>query len=275
MKCQNVVYEDSFDYQKNSKNESILDCILKLDKIQTYCEEISEKIYHSDKLYEKEFIEGKLLGVWLYESDDENRDEKEFLSRMMQTWSRDDVTPNENTINICFYKIPGTEKECLAQGKNEWFSVRRSHLNRCEAKDVFIAGLQSCFPNLCFSLTLEASLNSLHGFRNFVSEIVKHLAILNDIALDYFHEHGERGALDRIGIDSGFDCSLEGNSERVRRYLTFDFLTDTGETIKVKCSPHTKLIRPDSNARIYFSWKHEQIGNGTKLLIGRIGTHPY
>lgn len=275
MICQNVVYEDSFDYRNNTLNESILDCLTKLDKIQTFCAEISEDIYYTDKLYEKEFIQGQLLYQWLYESDDENRDEKEFLLRIMQGWSRDEIKPIDNSIHVCLYKIVNIEKVGLAQGKNDWFFVRRTYLAKCETKADFFNGLQSCFPEICFSTTVENDLNTLSHFKNLIPEIVKHLEILNDKGLSLFKEHGERGALDRIRINGGFECSIEGDAQRTRQFLTFDFLSDTGDALQIKCSPHTKLVRADSDARIYFCWGHQAIGNGKKLLIGRIGTHPY
>lgn len=43
----------------------------------------------------------------------------------------------------------------------------------------------------------------------------------------------------------------------------------------VLCEPHLKLNRPDSDLRIYFQWKDEDVGKGEKVLVGRIGRHPY
>lgn len=40
-------------------------------------------------------------------------------------------------------------------------------------------------------------------------------------------------------------------------------------------NPHTKLIRRDSDLRIYCYWKDERIADGSKVLIGRIGRHPW
>ena len=44
---------------------------------------------------------------------------------------------------------------------------------------------------------------------------------------------------------------------------------------EIECSPHMKLLRPDSNLRIYFYWFDDKVGDGEKVLIGRIGSHPY
>ena len=44
---------------------------------------------------------------------------------------------------------------------------------------------------------------------------------------------------------------------------------------KVVCHPHFQLIRDDSNLRVYFQWKDDKVGNSKKVLIGRIGRHPW
>ena len=43
----------------------------------------------------------------------------------------------------------------------------------------------------------------------------------------------------------------------------------------VECQPHFKLIRDDSDLRVYFQWKDNDVGNGEKVLIGRVGRHPW
>ena len=68
-----------------------------------------------------------------------------------------------------------------------------------------------------------------------------------------------------------------------KEFLKFPFSysekeSDGREYVKVKkitCSPHMKLIRRDSNLRIYFFWFDEEIGKGEKVLVGHIGGHPY
>ncbi len=67
-----------------------------------------------------------------------------------------------------------------------------------------------------------------------------------------------------------------------REHLWFPFtyieLLD-GETVKrekaVLCEPHLKLIRRDSDLRIYFWWCDDKVGKGEKVLVGHIGRHPY
>ena len=61
--------------------------------------------------------------------------------------------------------------------------------------------------------------------------------------------------------------------------LVFEFrYEDEKNQVKYKeiaCEPHLKLIRRDSNLRIYFYWADKDVGNDEKVLVGRIGSHPY
>ena len=50
---------------------------------------------------------------------------------------------------------------------------------------------------------------------------------------------------------------------------------NTAQEKKILCEPHLKLIRRDSDLRIYFQWCDDQVGKGEKVLVGRIGRHPY
>lgn len=60
-----------------------------------------------------------------------------------------------------------------------------------------------------------------------------------------------------------------------KKYLKFNFKLDDGRTEKIECQPHIKVGKPNSNLRIYFCWCDSRIGKGKKILIGRIGRHPY
>ena len=75
------------------------------------------------------------------------------------------------------------------------------------------------------------------------------------------------------------ECS---DDPKHRDHLWFPFtyveLLD-GETVErekeVLCEPHLKLIRRDSDLRIYFWWCDDKVGEGQKVLVGHIGRHPY
>lgn len=73
------------------------------------------------------------------------------------------------------------------------------------------------------------------------------------------------------------ECSLDPK-HRSELIFRFQYEEDVqGQIVKhekmVECQPHLKLIRKDSDLRIYFYWKDSQVGNGEKVLIGRVGRH--
>ena len=84
---------------------------------------------------------------------------------------------------------------------------------------------------------------------------------------------------ERILTSMLLECSDDPNH---REHLWFPFtyveMLD-GETVKrekaVLCEPHLKLIRRDSDLRIYFWWCDDKVGKGEKVLVGHIGRHPY
>jgi hypothetical protein len=125
-----------------------------------------------------------------------------------------------------------------------------------------------------FSTQIRAGLRKIPGFGNHVIEIVKNLSVLNDDAYDVFMNNKSNLSV-AFSILSAKLRECTPDSPENAEYLIFNFLTDNGNNELVECSPHTKLIRKDSNLRIYFYWCHKRVGGGKKVLIGKIGPHPY
>lgn len=74
-------------------------------------------------------------------------------------------------------------------------------------------------------------------------------------------------------------CATDPNHKR-ELYFEFSYEQEIGGNIQekkkwVECQPHFKLIRDDSDLRVYFQWKDDDVGNGEKVLIGRVGRHPW
>lgn len=72
-------------------------------------------------------------------------------------------------------------------------------------------------------------------------------------------------------VAMGLWCSMD---PKHRDSLWFSFTYEDLHT-DIRCEPHMKLIREDSDLRIYFYWKDNKIAEGKKVLIGRIGRHPW
>jgi len=133
--------------------------------------------------------------------------------------------------------------------------------------------MQSCFMNSVFSSQIATGLNTVPDFSRHTEEIVKNLAVLNDEAVSIYYEN-KSNLVVAFDILSSKLLECAPDTPENARYLQFEFVDDGNSEI-VECSPHLKLIRRDSNLRIYFYWCHDSIGRGNKVLIGRIGTHPY
>ncbi len=74
-------------------------------------------------------------------------------------------------------------------------------------------------------------------------------------------------------------CSPDPNHLKFLNFK-FSYLENIdGENVakykEITCSPHLKLINKGSDLRIYFYWCDKDVGNGEKVLVGRIGSHPY
>ena len=124
-----------------------------------------------------------------------------------------------------------------------------------------------------YSKEIKNGLNSISNFDISAVEIVKNLTILNDEAYGIYSDN-KSNIHEAFKILSAklLECSPDSNHVQ---YLSFEFIDDEGSRILIECSPHVKLIREDSNLRIYFYWCHDNISKGQKILKGRIGTHPY
>ena len=111
-------------------------------------------------------------------------------------------------------------------------------------------------------------------------EITKNLAVLNDYAISlYYKYHNDLKEAMRILSSMLLECS---GDPKHRESLFFPFTyyenlngINTAQEKKILCEPHLKLIRRDSDLRIYFQWCDDQVGKGEKVLVGRIGRHPY
>lgn len=133
------------------------------------------------------------------------------------------------------------------------------------------------FSNSIFSDNISTGLKKIANFDEALvrKSIVQDLGVLNDHALEIYDEYypdfrAMYQALDAKVLSSGPD-------PKHKKDLIFEFTYTDGENIQTKkicCSPHTKLLRKDSNLRIYFLWKDDDI-SPNKVLIGYIGGHPY
>jgi hypothetical protein len=271
MRIQNRLLEDSFDYRGNLQCRDLSECVLSLDGIYAYASDIGERLHFDDgKLYEQEIKESVTLAAWLwYEPrDGSDKEYKDMLEQVLTKPIGKEQIEFDASIDICLYPHEG----CCSTAK-QYVNRRRDILARIQNKNEFRGFMQSCFMNSVFSSQIATGLNTISDFSRHTEEIVANLAVLNDEAVSIYKENKTYLAVAYDILSSKLlECAPD--TPENARHLQYEFI-DEGNSEIVECSPHLKLVRRDSNLRIYFYWCHDNVGGGKKVLIGRIGTHPY
>ena len=137
------------------------------------------------------------------------------------------------------------------------------------------------FINSCFAKGILSEMKHIDSFPDRVQEITKALGILNDEAVKLYQQYSDSlgEAMRILSARLQRECSPDPKHSKD---LIFSFTYSEqieGKTVAatkdIECSPHFKLIHPGSNLRIYFYWCDAAIAGGEKVLVGRIGRHPY
>jgi len=273
MIVQNKLIEESFDFRSNLQCCELTECILALGMVDAHIRAIGERInFDEEKLYSQEILKSVTLADFFWGTNTEgvSEDHRSLLLEILTKQPKSAECDSGNSI-IGIYLYPDCGNHSHFK---DYLNNRRDILSTLTDRRNFYLLLHSCFPDSLFSLDIEAGLNSIKKFSNHTSEIVKNLTVLNDEAVKAFKEHRENiFEAFRVIKSQLLDCVPDKPENDTK--LTFDFIDDEGDTVSVVCSPHTKLVAKHSDCRIYFYWCHEKIGSEEKVLIGRIGTHPY
>ena len=271
MKVKNNLLDESIDYRNNTKSCDFYECVVLLDGIYQYLGCVKERLYFNEEtIYFREIAEGISLSDWLW-SDPCDSNEKRYIDLLLNiltkpTGKKDDLFDEE--ITICLFPY-----QDAVSSISKYMERRRSILSQKTDKNDFYNSMQSCFMDSVFSNHVKTGLNSIRDFNLCVNEIVENLSVLNDEAVDLYNEN-------RLNLTVAYDILTSKLLEcapdpKHAKDLLFEFINDDLECEYIECSPHMKLRRRDSDLRIYFFWCHDNVGGGQKVLIGKIGTHPY
>ena len=276
----NRLCEDSFQYDSLTRDRALgqrEDELFDLQEIWEYCRENAECLQCDvEKLYHTEVEPGISLEEWLFcEAGTGDKDVRDVLLYMLGEIREVDGA-GDKEIRIAL----GPYEDCVYTRRG-YIDKRRSYLAKLGNVQEFSEFMGSCFRETVFSDEIKQKMKKIPKFRKCTEAIVSNLSLLNDQALDIYKKHnGDANAAMRELTAKAVECSGDpGHKE----FLKFPFSysekeSDGREYVKVKkitCSPHMKLIRRDSNLRIYFFWFDEEIGKGEKVLVGHIGGHPY
>lgn len=283
MKIKNSFVQESFVWDGQS-NDDFRNAAKHLNEVVAYLHDLDEPVYGQDDLYSQEILQGTPIYSF-YERDEKDplNDEKQMVILSLQGMFHEGEDEKfDEEIGLQFYTIenPVEEPSRQAAGRGQYLARRRDILADCTTCQEFSFFMKTCFPDIIFAEDIEEGIRGIPDFRQpCVREAIVHdLGVLNDEGLSIYEKHYPQfeKMFKELSVKV-LDCSPDKPENR--KYLTFSFSysLDSGETqIKaVFCSPHTKLIRRDSDLRIYFDWQDADVGAGQKVLVGHIGGHPY
>lgn len=283
MRLKNFFVQESFIWD-GQPEDAFREGVLKLAAIFDYLHQLDEAIYGSDELYYQEILPGtQIVDFFSLEGTDPLHDEKELLRRSVEEMRTvDEGESFDCQIGLQLYALAEKDSEAmnLASDIRQYLFCRRNILEGLGTACEFAPFMISCFPDIVFSDSIEGGLHSIPDFakRDVRKAIVHDLGVLNDEALDLYREYyPNTGKMCQALGAKVLACSIDAPEHNKYLYFSFSYM-DNAENIQIKsvlCSPHTKLIRRDSNLRIYFAWQDADVGTGQKVLVGRIGGHPY
>ena len=279
MQINNILEEESFCYTAEKATMDLrADEIDKLREINEYCRNIKpvkEELLFSERIWEIEVEKGVPLSDWLFSGKGHGRqDDKDKILEIIgkQLYQRN----NDESKKIA---VALGEWENAVWNRNQYISKRRNILAEITDVQEYCDFMKSCFMQCEFADNIMEEMKYIKDFPEHAEEITRNLSVLNDEAVDLYEKyHDNLSEAIKILSTKLLECS---NDPKHRKGLQFTFSYEecekTGEIghADIECSPHLKLFRRDSDLRIYFYWKDDRIGNGKKVLIGRIGRHPY
>lgn len=255
-----------------------------LSEVVTYIHDLGEPIYGQNDLYAQKILQNTPIYSF-YERDEEDpfNDVKQSVILSLQGMrSEENGEEFDDEIGLQFYAVENPQGAPVRRAANigQHLAQRRDILVGCTSCQKFSVFMKTCFPDIIFAEDIEKGIHGISDFGQSAvrTAIVHDLGVLNDEAVAIYKKHHPRvEEMFRELSAKGVECSPDkpGN----RKYLMFSFSYPAdGEENQIKdvyCSPHTKLIRKNSNLRIYFAWNDAAVGAGEKVLVGHIGRHPY
>lgn len=181
------------------------------------------------------------------------------------------ITLNDSDNITNKYLVKNKEDLIVCYQKNAYYLLDFSELFDWKGK---------CFPELLFTEDSFGKNNKAFSinpsnsvFHEIFKQAVDCLTTLNNktkelVLMDIRKRIDElQSALPNIS------CSGKGSNEKSNfRKNVFTIKEDERIDLEISCHPHFKLIRSDSDFRIYFSWENDKI-QSQKFIIVKVGSH--
>lgn len=287
MQVINFLEEESFAHTNEKENLALRrDEIGDLMEIAAYCqnESVKEPLEYHETLWEAEVQKEVSFADWLYgnrglgSEEDRRRLQEAFSKRIFQPMEGGPVgeTANRKVIRTAL----GEFQNCVCKVE-DYIKKRRDILGSVRNVTEYQEFMQSCFVNSCFADDILSEMKHITHFPDRTKELTKALGILNDEAVELYQQYCDRleEAMKILTAHLQRECAPdpEHAEELLFTFTYWEQLEGKSvpKTKEVECSPHLKLLHAGSNLRIYFYWCDAVIGAGEKVLVGRIGRHPY
>ena len=287
MQVINSLQEKSFAYNSEKENFAMRrDEIGYFMEIVAYCQDdaIKEPIEYQEVLWETYVQEGITFFEWLYGggvgSDEDRRRMQEALSKKEMIPS-DREQPVVETSSLRNINISLGEFQSCVSNVEQYVHKRREILSLIRNVTEYEAFMHSCFTNSCFATGILSEMKHISHFSDRTKEMTTALGILNDHAVELYQQYANQleKAMRILAVMLRRECAPDPKHAK-DLIFTFTYSEQVeGKTVArikgIECSPHLKLIHSGSNLRIYFYWCDDTVGEGNKVLVGRIGRHPY
>lgn len=138
---------------------------------------------------------------------------------------------------------------------------------------------KKCYPKLLFTKdSFGNHHNAFHSvaksqYEKLYHQTVQCLTVLNNSS-DELKKLSEGDRIRRLQASlPKISCSGKGSGETQSfNKDVFIYKRNSRIEVKISCIPHFKLIRDDSDYRIYFSWGHDKIKEKA-IIIVKLGSH--
>lgn len=287
MQVINFLEEESLAYTNEGENLAVRrDEIGDLMEIAAYCqnESVKEPLVYHEMLWETEVQKEVSFADWLFGNKGNGKEEDR--RRLQEAFSKQIFRPMgegpvEENINRRIIRIALGEYQTCVSTVEEYIEKRRDILNSIKNVAEYKEFMQSCFVNSCFADDILSEMKHIAHFPDRTKELTKALGILNDEAVELYRQYYDRleEAMKILTAHLQRECAPdpEHAGDLIFTFTYWEQLEGkpVPKTKEVECSPHLKLLHAGSNFRIYFYWSDAVIGAGEKVLVGRIGRHPY
>ena len=275
MRINNKIVSESFSVSESGNNISDnIEALRAISSLIEFCSQIGDIISYDDELfYQVVDNDGTIFADWLYgNTSGLEKDAIDYFSSLLRQKCTKEHD-GDTTIEIglpCNTKYVGRFEEY----KQERCSIMEKLVDKSE----FVDMAQKSFPNLLFSNTCFVNMKKeMVGDTTVRRQMVKILAFLDKDQGNTYRSCNNDIELSLRSMESlvGITCATD---PKHKDDLMFDFTIQNSNAVatkKICCHIHFKILRDDSNYRLYFWWNDEKLDNKGKIPIGYIDGHPY